>query len=665
MKSIKTKVLVYIGGLLLLVCVGFGVVSYTTSSKALVTNVEETLPQLALQTAKLIESRVQGQLSNLESIANDDIIQDTGADWEKKLNIFNDEIDRNKYIRMGIADKNGKLLSSDGSSVDINDTEYFQKAMSGEKSVTDPNVSKVDGSLVLIYAVPIKNNNQVVGVLVVVKDGYLLCDIIGDITFGKTGKAFMINKKGTTIAHSNKDFVKNFDNNFDNFKKDPKLESLVILEKKMTEGKMGVGEYQYDGVVKYLGYAPVANTEWSVAIAAPKTEVLSGLNILASDTLLASILFLLISLCVGYFIASTISKPITSIGEHLKVIATGDFTNEISPKLMNLKDELGMLVRSTDIMQRSVREVVRGVVSESKNVSQSVVSAGSSMYELDIEIEEVSATTEELSAGMEETAASVEELYATSSEIEKGVEAIAGKAQEGAVSAAEINKRATELRENFLLSQKNAYEIFFDVKIKLEKALEESKAVEQIDTLADAILQITSQTNLLALNAAIEAARAGEAGKGFAVVADEIRKLAEDSKSTVTQIQGITKQVTYSVDNLTTSSNSLLAFMASNVDNDYRTMLDATEKYQRDAEFVDNLVTDFSATSEELATSIANVIKAINEITTATNEGAEGTNIIAQKTGVVAQKANDIMGQARISKEGTEKLIEMVKKFTI
>jgi len=266
---------------------------------------------------------------------------------------------------------------------------------------------------------------------------------------------------------------------------------------------------------------------------------------------------------------------------------------------------------------------------------------------------------------MEETAASTQEMNVTSLEIEKAVESIAAKAQEGAVSAGEINKKATELSENFLLSQQSANKIFLDVKDKLEKALEESKAVEQINTLADAILQITTQTNLLALNAAIEAARAGEAGRGFAVVADEIRKLAEDSKSTATQIQSVTKQVILSVDNLSDNSNRLLTFMTTDVDRDYKTMLNATEEYKKDAELIDTLVTDFSATSEELAASMENMIKAINEITAAANEGAEGTNNIAEKAGLVTKKANDVIGQTSISKESSGKLLKMVEKFKV
>jgi methyl-accepting chemotaxis protein len=178
-------------------------------------------------------------------------------------------------------------------------------------------------------------------------------------------------------------------------------------------------------------------------------------------------------------------------------------------------------------------------------------------------------------------------------------------------------------------------------------------------------MQITEETNLLALNAAIEAARSGEAGKGFAVVAAQIKKLAEDSKKTTAEIQNITQTVVSSVDNLALGSGSLLSFIDQKVISDYRLMENAGKQYSEDAGCVDDLVTDFSATSRELLDSMKDIVKTINQIGTATNEGAIGTSSIAEKSSVVVQKSSDVQKLSATSKESAERLQKLVSGFVI
>ena len=185
--------------------------------------------------------------------------------------------------------------------------------------------------------------------------------------------------------------------------------------------------------------------------------------------------------------------------------------------------------------------------------------------------------------------------------------------------------------------------VFYGTKAELEKAIENSKVVEQISILSESIVQITSQTNLLALNASIEAARAGEAGRGFTVVAEEIRKLAEQSKGVVSKIQSITDQVKDSVNHLAESSNKLLEFMSTDVNSDYISMLEIADKYNQDASFVRSMVSDFDSTSNDLLKSVDNVLHDIDNISQAASDCADNSLIIKDKLRVIYDQFNNVL----------------------
>jgi methyl-accepting chemotaxis protein len=347
---------------------------------------------------------------------------------------------------------------------------------------------------------------------------------------------------------------------------------------------------------------------------------------------------------------------------------TADFDLVHDPaydKYLGDKDEFGKIIGAVARLRSEFRELVRDVAGQTEQLDRTIELTNGNMADLDENITDISATTQQLSAGMQETAASSEEMNATATEIENAASMIAEKAGDCASTANDISKRAALLEKDFKQSYSQGEVIFRDVRTKLEAALEESKMVEEINVLAEAILQIASQTNMLALNASIEASRAGEAGKGFAVVAQEIRTLASDSKKTVVQIQNVTKGVIESVSNLSENADALLKFVNGSVRKDYDTMLRATSQYGDDAEHLNELAADLSATSQELLASIQNLVKAINEVSLAANEGAEGASGIAQRASVILEKSREIISSINNAGKGAGLISEEIAKFSI
>lgn len=364
-------------------------------------------------------------------------------------------------------------------------------------------------------------------------------------------------------------------------------------------------------------------------------------------------------------ITVSIVKPLKKSLTHINEIAQGDFSKEFEQDLLKRKDDFGQLADSLEKMRSEMKELIGEVKSEALEITGMVQEIDTSLQALDDQIENVSATTEELAAGMEETAASSEEMNAMSHEIESAAKSIAERSQDGANEADEIRERAVKIKKDTDENDRRTRSIHEEINESLTKALEDIKVVDQINVLAKSIMDITGQTNLLALNASIEAARAGEAGKGFAVVADEIRVLAEQSKAAVAHIQEVTVNVTAAVENLANDAERLLEFVGNDVVESLGGFAEMANSYNSDAANVDSLVTDFSASSEQLLASINGVMDAISDVSKTATEGATGTTDIAEKVGIVVQETEAIKQKAETTYHSAEKLQKNVERFIV
>ncbi|KAE9634900.1 methyl-accepting chemotaxis protein [Defluviitalea raffinosedens] len=663
-KSISKQITLLFGMLMFVICASLGISAYFSAHNALKANIDENLLEIARADAKIISGKVDSQLNALEALANSPWIKSKDLTTKEKLDLLKGELERSGYLDILIADPNGNALSAFGNSFNIREREFFIKALSGERAVSDPMVSKTDGSLIVVFGVPIKEGNTVIGVLAANRDGNELTNFAAEMQYGSQ-EVFMINNKSTMISNKDQSLVLEMFNIFEQYESTPELEGLYKLAKKMTERQMGVGEYTFFGVTKYMGYSPIEGTNWSLGVTAPKSVIMAKVTDLNKTMVTLSAVFILIGIALTLLIARNISRPIKETTEYLNLIATGDFTGNISEKLLSRRDELGSLADSLAKMQNSMREMMKAVLDESSIVSGMLATINDHMYTLNESIEEISATAEELSAGTEETTASAEEMNATSLELEKAVESIALKAQEGVTTVSKVNSISENIKMVAINSKQEALDIYSKSKTNLQTAIEQAKAVEQIHELSNTILEITAKTNLLSLNAAIEAARAGESGKGFAVVADEIRKLAEESKTSVSRIQEVTIEVLSVVNALSSSSMEIMDFIDQKVLGDYESLVQTSERYNDLSKVINDIVTEFSSTSEELLASIHNMVHAITQISSSASEEAIGITNIAEKAENIVNMTENVVNLANSSNEKSKSLVNIVKQFKI
>ena len=250
-------------------------------------------------------------------------------------------------------------------------------------------------------------------------------------------------------------------------------------------------------------------------------------------------LFTVIIAIVAYILIKKIILVIDKVKVQLTRVAQGDLTGKLEGRISQRNDELGAMVRNTNIAMDSFRSSMLSV----KDTTDAVESGSTDMKE---KTENAVNANEQVATAIGNVAAEVSQQASAVDQMIENVASLAdaGKAVSTAVEEAlqymkQLDGNSADMKAKMESMSEESAHMDVNVQEISEKIDVTSKGIQEMETILGSIEEIASETNLLALNASIEAARAGDAGRGFAVVADSIKGLSENTSNELENIRKI------------------------------------------------------------------------------------------------------------------------------
>ena len=440
-----------------------------------------------------------------------------------------------------------------------------------------------------------------------------------------------------------------------------------VIKKVLEAGDSYTGTANVVGNELHVAYIPIknlANENIGMFFIGVDTKAFIDKTIWAFVAVLGIIVLVstaIILIVFGIFFKFNVTKPVDYILSALDSISNGNLSNEVKLKS---KDELQSIADSLD----NTRKNFNLLISDLKNRAEGLAEDSHRLYDSAVETtqasENITSTIIDFTGKMDDSVDTMEKVFGEFDTLNSEAHIISDYVSDCKVSVEKLKENSDSGMDILGAAVNMILQTEKNVVDTSEFVTEFSNQIKEIITLLQAITGISEKTNLLALNAAIEAARAGEAGRGFNVVAEEIRKLAENSRQTVEDIQNITQKIVEGSNNATEAMNKtkevstkstnsvkqvqdnfmLINELSNNIENKIDTVNEYNKGIQNKIEHISNEVSGASKILKSLNSEI-------NQITASTEEQIatmEELQVVSQELSGTSAKLLDHTAQFKI-----------------
>lgn len=475
--------------------------------------------------------------------------------------------------------------------------DWFMKSIN-EKGVyiSDPYIAASSKELVVTFAKAVYTNNFLKGVVGIDISFEKISEIMLSQAEDENTEINIILKNGMYITHKDKRNILSEQNNLFSNPLFSNWQDTVANQNNLIEIK---GK-------QWAGVQNIENVPWMIAGDGTTAYFDNLMRRLITVLIVVVIAFMgietILVLVVVRPLSETLNRAINITGD----MGNGDFNARFEKKLLEKKDQTGMLTKSIDEMQKNIGSVIYKIKQGIDVINN--------------EITKISEGSANLSDRSNSQAAALEELASS-------IEALSSSLKETARSASE----AKNMSEKAYSDTKSGVEAVIQTANNMREISESSKKISDITKM---IQSIAFQTNILALNAAVEAARAGEQGRGFAVVASEIRSLAQTVNDAASNITNIVEDTVNKIEigNVSVTQSSEL--------------LSAIEKSVNE---VSEVLTGISNSAIQEEDSIEQINQAVIELNNITQENSD----MAQESAFSSKEVSD----------RTENMVEEISYF--